>query len=60
MHGQADDTIPFFHGKQLFAAASSPKLSLWVQEATHNDFVWVAKEKYEKILQDFLRLINKN
>jgi fermentation-respiration switch protein FrsA (DUF1100 family) len=60
MHGQADDTIPFSHGKQLFAAVSSPKLSLWVEEATHNDFVLVAGEKYKMILQDFVRLINKN
>jgi hypothetical protein len=44
MHGQADDTIPFSHGKLLFAAASSPKVSLWVEQATHNHFVWVTKK----------------
>lgn len=60
MHGQADETIPFRHGEQLFAAASSPKLSLWVKEATHNDFVWVAGERYGKTLQEFEKLVSKN
>ena len=57
MHGKADDTIPFAHGEQLFAAAPSPKLSLWVDEATHNDFTWVAGESYGKILREFASLV---
>lgn len=57
IHGKADDTIPFSHGQQLFAAARPPKLSLWVDEAGHNDLMWVAGEQYGKILEDFAQLI---
>ncbi|MBD2385692.1 alpha/beta hydrolase [Cylindrospermum sp. FACHB-282] len=57
MHGKADEIIPFAHGEKLFAAAQSPKLSLWVEGATHNDFIWVAGERYGKILQEFVKII---
>ncbi|MUG98993.1 alpha/beta fold hydrolase [Scytonema sp. UIC 10036] len=60
MHGRADETIPFSHGEQLFAAAPSPKLFLWVNEATHNDFMWVAGERYDNIFQDFVKLVERH
>jgi abhydrolase domain-containing protein 17 len=59
MHGKADETIPFHHGQQLFAATKSAKLSLWVDEAGHNDLMWVAGEQYAKILPKFAQLIKK-
>lgn len=60
MHGKADEVIPFSHGEQLFAAAQSPKLSLWVEGAGHNDFDSVAGARYGKILQEFVKLIDSN
>ncbi len=57
MHGKADDTIPFQHGQQLFAAAKEPKLSLWLDEAGHNDVIWVAGEQYAKTLREFAQLL---
>ena len=57
MHGKADDTIPFQHGQQLFAAAKEPKLSLWLDEAGHNDVMWVAGEQYAKTLREFAQLV---
>lgn len=60
MHGKADEIIPFSHGQKLYAAAHSPKLSLWVEEATHNDFFWVAGAKYEKILREFTDLVSES
>jgi len=57
MHGKADDTIPFQHGQQLFAAAKEPKLSLWLDEAGHNDVMWVAGEQYAKTLREFAQLL---
>jgi fermentation-respiration switch protein FrsA (DUF1100 family) len=60
MHGRADDIIPFAHGEELFAAAPSPKLALWVEEATHNDFFGVAGERYKEILRQFASLVSKN
>jgi hypothetical protein len=57
MHGKADNVIPFSHGQQLLAAAPEPKLSLWVDGAGHNDFMWVAGDRYAKILRQFAQLI---
>jgi fermentation-respiration switch protein FrsA (DUF1100 family) len=59
MHGKADDVIPFQHGQKLFAAASEPKLSLWVEQAGHNDLMWVAGEQYADILRKFAQLVEK-
>lgn len=58
MHGGGDETIPFNHGQQLFAATKSAKLSLWVDEAGHNDLMWTAGEQYAKILQKFAQLVH--
>ncbi|MDM9382429.1 alpha/beta hydrolase [Chlorogloeopsis sp. ULAP01] len=60
IHGKADRTIPVAHGKTLFAAAPSPKLSLWVDGADHNDLAWVAGKRYDEILREFEQLVNNN
>ena len=57
MHGQADQTIPIQHGQRLYEAAPEPKMSLWVAEAGHNDFAWVAGERYQQTLVAFQRLV---
>jgi fermentation-respiration switch protein FrsA (DUF1100 family) len=59
MHGRLDEVIPFQHGQKLFAAANEPKRYLWVDEAGHNDFMWVAGEQYGKTLQEFAALVTK-
>ncbi|HIK04148.1 MAG TPA: alpha/beta hydrolase [Trichormus sp. M33_DOE_039] len=58
MHGKADEVIPFEHSEKLYANANSPKLFLWVEEATHNDFFWVAGARYKKILREFTKLVS--
>ena len=60
MHGRVDEVIPFQHGQQLFAAASEPKLALWVDDASHNDFMWMAGEQYGTALQEFVQLIERS
>jgi abhydrolase domain-containing protein 17 len=60
MHGTIDKVIPFSHGEKLFAAVSSPKLSLWVEAAGHNDLFFVAGEKYWQMLKKFANLVEKN
>jgi abhydrolase domain-containing protein 17 len=60
MHGTIDKVIPFSHGEKLFAAVSSPKLSLWVEAAGHNDLFFVAGEKYWQMLKKFADLVEKN
>lgn len=57
MHGKDDSVIPFWHSQRLFERAPSPKLSLWVDGASHNNFTDVAGNRYGEILRDFVRLI---
>ncbi len=57
LHGEADATIPIEHGRALYEAAPGPKLSLWVPEADHNDFTWVAGDRHREALLEFQRLI---
>jgi abhydrolase domain-containing protein 17 len=58
MHGEADQTIPIQHGRQLYAAASEPKQSLWVAGAGHDDFAEVAGEQYWTTLETFQKLVS--
>ncbi len=58
MHGKLDEVVPFDHGKQLFNQAPSPKLSLWIEDAKHNNFSYVAGERYAKILKEFIELVD--
>lgn len=57
MHGDADRTIPIQHSQTLLEAAPAPKLSLWVDGAGHNDFMWVAGDRYRQALLDFQNLV---
>ncbi len=58
MHGKIDDVVPFYHSEKLFEQAPSPKLSLWVENANHNDFPYVAGERYTNILKEFIQLVD--
>jgi fermentation-respiration switch protein FrsA (DUF1100 family) len=57
MHGKADEVIPFWHGEKLFATAKEPKLSLWIENADHNNFTDVAGELLPQTLRKFLQLL---
>jgi fermentation-respiration switch protein FrsA (DUF1100 family) len=52
IHGAADTTIPIWHGKALYEAASEPKQCRWVDGADHNDLVW-AGEAYWGAVTEF-------
>lgn len=58
MHGKLDEVVPFYHSEQLFQKAPSPKLSLWIEEAKHNNFQYAAGERYTKILKEFIELVD--
>ena len=60
MHGKMDEVVPFNHGEQLFKQAPEPKLSLWVEDANHNNFPYTAGEKYTKILKEFIKIVDNN
>ncbi len=58
MHGKLDEVVPFYHSEQLLKKAPSPKLSLWLEDAKHNNFSYVAGERYTKILKEFIELVD--
>lgn len=58
-HGMADRVIPFWHGRELFAAANEPKRFFPVALAGHNDVMEVAGEGYAKALREFVEALRR-
>jgi len=58
LHGTADEVVPFEHAQALFATAATPKFSLWVEGAGHNDFTAVAGDRHRQALQDFAHILH--
>ncbi len=54
LHGDRDDTVPFWMAEKLFGAASSPKTLYPIRGASHNDTVYVGGEAYLKALEGFI------
>jgi len=57
MHGEADEIVPFWHGRQLFDKAPGPKTFVAIPAAHHNDLMWVAGARYGQALRDFEALL---
>ncbi len=53
MHGAADEIVPLWHGQRLFETAPGPKTFVAIPGAHHNDFMWVAGDRYAATLRDF-------
>lgn len=53
IHGRDDDTIPFWHGQKLFESAKEPKMSCWMDGATHDDIPEEAEDKYWRTIASF-------
>jgi abhydrolase domain-containing protein 17 len=53
IHGTRDQTIPFWHGQELYDAANEPKSCLWVNGAAHDDVMWVGENQYWDAIGDF-------
>jgi fermentation-respiration switch protein FrsA (DUF1100 family) len=53
IHGQKDQTVKFWHGKKMFNAANEPKMSLWIENAGHNDLLDRAGNEYWQTLKTF-------
>lgn len=58
MHGRKDSIVPFEHGQILYELAREPKMSLWLDEAGHNDFALVAGNKLRETLEQFRTLVD--
>ncbi|NNJ70816.1 MAG: alpha/beta hydrolase [Kiritimatiellales bacterium] len=60
MHGEKDEVVPLWHGKALFDAAPEPKQHFWIEGAMHNDYAYVAGERYIATFQSFMRSIDQS
>ncbi len=54
LHGDRDDTVPFWMAEKLFGAASEPKTLYPIRGAGHNDTVYVGGEAYFEALEEFI------
>ena len=58
IHGRADGTIPLWHGEKLFKKAKEPKMSCWLDEATHNYMPMKAEVAYWAAIASFSELVD--
>ena len=54
LHGDRDDTVPFWMAEKLYAAASEPKTLYPIRGAGHNDTVYVGGKAYLRALEEFI------
>ena len=54
LHGDRDDTVPYWMAEKLYAAASEPKTLYPIRGANHNDTVYVGGEAYLRALGEFI------
>ncbi|HRE32818.1 MAG TPA: hypothetical protein PLD88_12645, partial [Candidatus Berkiella sp.] len=57
--GTHDSVIPIWHSKKLFAHATSPKQAYWVDGASHNNVLSVAKAAYWQAINRFVTSLTK-
>jgi len=55
IHGEADEIIPFYMGKELFEASNAPKYFYPLKGARHNDTYVVGGEEYFQTLAAFAK-----
>jgi fermentation-respiration switch protein FrsA (DUF1100 family) len=53
LHGDADEVVPFRHGRAIFEAAREPKRFVRIPGARHNDTYLVGGAPYWQAWQDF-------
>jgi fermentation-respiration switch protein FrsA (DUF1100 family) len=54
LHGDADEVVPFRHGKAIFAAAAEPKTLVRIPGGRHNDTWEVGGAAYWEAWARFL------
>jgi fermentation-respiration switch protein FrsA (DUF1100 family) len=57
IQGKEDEVVGFWHGPVLYEAANKPKMNFWVEDAGHNDLLWVAGEEYWRTLGRFKEML---
>ncbi|MEI6212192.1 MAG: alpha/beta hydrolase [bacterium] len=59
LHGERDDVIPVWHGRELFRLAPEPKRAYWAPRAVHCNIRDCDEPEYWRRLQDFLKLVSR-
>jgi fermentation-respiration switch protein FrsA (DUF1100 family) len=54
IHGREDSVLPFWHGRKLYEAAPGKKMHLWINNAEHNDYAYVAGDAYFDAFERFV------
>ena len=54
IHSRVDEVVPFEMSERLYAAASEPKVSLWLDRSGHNDTMYTAGQRVGQIVVRFL------
>lgn len=54
LHGDRDDTVPYWMAEKLYAAANDPRTLYPIRGASHNDTVYVGGEGYLEALGEFI------
>ena len=54
LHGDADEVVPYEHGRRLYEAASEPKAFYTIAGAHHNDTYFVGGSEYWEAWRKFL------
>ncbi|MCY4654894.1 MAG: alpha/beta hydrolase [Dehalococcoidia bacterium] len=54
LHGDRDDTVPYWMAEKLYGAANEPKTLYPIRGASHNDTVYVGGEGYLRALSGFI------
>lgn len=56
VHGTSDRLLPSRFSEALYQAAKSPKKLLLIENASHNNSMWVGDAQYQQALNEFFRL----
>lgn len=59
LHGTNDHTVPFAHGKTLFAAAPDPKFFTFLQGGGHNNLVEEYGPTYRSSIERFMEFLRR-
>lgn len=57
LHGDADEVVPYEHGRRLWEAASEPKAFYTIARARHNDTYLVGGREYWEAWRQFLHAL---
>lgn len=59
IHGTRDYILPFWQGKKLYETATVPKVSLWVENAGHNDVMVISQSEYWNAWKRLIKIIDR-